>query len=126
MKSIKQKHDDDCGIACIAMLSRKTYGAVRTEMFPFRTPENTVKKWLGEFGVRTASKFQDLNGRHYSELEFDALLAVNYRKEGLDLYWHWVVWDAKKGKIRDPNRPSGGGRYRAERFLRIYGLADAR
>lgn len=130
MRTVKQKHPDGCGIACIATLTtltrkKKSYDDLRAEMFPFRTPENTIKRWLREYGIRTGAAFKDLNGRDYRSLEFNALLAVNYWDD--EQLWHWVIWDAGAKKIRDPQKSDGKKRrYSAKRYLKIYPKAVRR
>ena len=118
MRRIKQwANEDGCGIACVAMVSRRTYAEVRKRMFPngevTRTDASMLRDALERFGCTVAPRIRKMT-MHYSKLPFDAILEVARHKDGS---WHWVVWDSRRKRILDPSCPAA--RYRATRYLPV-------
>jgi ABC-type bacteriocin/lantibiotic exporter with double-glycine peptidase domain len=105
MKLLRQKRDDDCGIACVAMLAGVTYERAKSKIFGDRDIELTqapmLRDALRELGRKPARGVVPLRGRDYRTLEHPALLKVNPRKGGME--WHWVVWTGSR--ILDPKNP---------------------
>lgn len=122
MREIRQRNDNDCGVACVAMVAGVSYFEARQQMFPDGAPGLTEKAdliaALEVLGRKPTQRLQSFLGIHHSviNLPFDAILKCNYRKASGE--WHWVVWDAKYQKIRDPKRPKYK-RIRAHSYLRV-------
>jgi hypothetical protein len=107
MKRIFQIDEDGCGVACVAMLAGVSYKMALTKMFGDRhvTPTTTkqIRKELRKFGLFSARKLvRSIKWRHYTELRQDAILKVKIPKRS-GAGWHWIVWDAKRGKFLDPD-----------------------
>ena len=119
MRRIIQKDEVGCGVACVSMLTGQSYAAVRQSMFPtgecVRTRSRDLRKALRTFGYDVGKRLNPLRTRHYSNLEFDAILKVWPKKDGT---WHWVVWDARARRILDPLEPPYK-RIRAISYLRV-------
>ena len=119
MRRIVQKDDVGCGVACVSMLTGQSYAAVRRSMFPtgesIGTKTKDLRKALRTFGCDVGERLNPLRTRHYSKLQFDAILKVWPKKNGT---WHWVVWDAGAKRILDPLEPPYK-RIRAISYLRV-------
>lgn len=96
----------DCGIACVAMITGKSYEVVleafkglRMESSPssFRTRHKEVEALLGRLDHKAERKrFQG-----WDKIPGHAIVKVDARKNGA---WHWVVFDAGRGcpTVHDP------------------------
>lgn len=95
---VKQKRQDDCGIAAVAMIARTSYRKVERkyrEVFPgelgFRTKPKDVRKLLKKLeapvrlGPRVPCPRLD-----WPRIKKTALAAINSNKVGDE--WHWVVY----------------------------------
>jgi len=106
MKTVKQKHDNGCGAACVAMLAGITYDEAAALLYP-----SGRSRRLGTAPVRAA--LEKLNrkpstGRRQpfglmrpQDLKSDALVFVMMEQDGEE-YRHWMVWDATAKKLRNP------------------------
>ena len=115
MRLVKQNDDDGCGLACVAMVTGTSYGAVRRtyrEVFrKKRTDEvgttslSKLKKIMRRHDIAIDGRMKRFAGRKPDELDlgFDALLKVNPRLDGDE--WHWVLWDHRRHRVLDPKRP---------------------
>jgi ABC-type bacteriocin/lantibiotic exporter with double-glycine peptidase domain len=105
MKLVKQRGEDDCGVACVAMLAAVPYHRAKRAIFGDGEIELThaseLKDALRLLGRCTGRGLVLLRSRNFRTLTHPALLKVNPRKQGLE--WHWVVWTGKK--LLDPKRP---------------------
>ena len=105
MKRIVQKDELGCGIACVAMLTGRTYAATRDRMFPDGrvkpTRTSILRDALVDLGCEVGDGLVPLRTQRYHDFDFDAVLKVN--KEGRN--WHWVVWDARRRLVLDPLDP---------------------
>lgn len=95
---IEQKRKTDCGIACVAMLSRRLYEEI-VSLFP---ELNRSKDGLYPDDVLEAL---DELGFNYNESDSlpkkgAALVAVQWKSP--ELSGHYVVWDSKRGQFLDP------------------------
>jgi ABC-type bacteriocin/lantibiotic exporter with double-glycine peptidase domain len=119
MRTIRQRQEDDCGIACVAMLARVSYDRALDEGFDGDsglTDTIDVVRALQRLGGRPkTSRLIPKRTKDHRSFEFDALLLVNYRKNRVG---HWVVWDSLHGKIRDPLRYPYK-RYNVRSYLRV-------
>ena len=108
MRYIGQKHSHDCGVACVAMISRKSYKVAKEAIFGNEPADYTDKdeltKALKKLGREPTSKLIPFNGKDFRKLETVALIKANVQKNG---NWHWVVWDGKR--ILDPRRKGYDG-----------------
>ena len=105
MKTIKQKEENDCGVACVAMLTGKTYEEARADIYPSGRSKLTKTKDLSKALVKLGRKplsdrRQPFGSKTPRDLDTDALVFVEM-DDGNDSK-HWVVWDAKAKKLRDP------------------------
>jgi len=123
MKTVKQRGTRDCGAACIAMLASVSYergfGALYGHKEPYATKTEHIRKALRKLGFRTSRKRVSLFGRRHSEvrLPFNALIYCNYRTAADEA--HWIVWDARARKFRDPlRRPYK--RPRVHSYLKVF------
>ena len=120
LKRIVQEDSFGSGIACVAMLAGKSYGAVRKEMFPDGVVSGTntggLRKALAAHGLELARHLVPFRSTKYQDLEDDAILKANPRHGGAE--WHWVVWDAKRRRLLDPRDPPYK-RIRACSYLRV-------
>lgn len=120
MRLILQKHENDCGIACVAMLAEVPYRRALSEIFPDGeielTQAPTLRDALIRFSRRPGRAVVPLRGRDYRTLAHPALLKVNPRLQGFE--WHWVVWTGSK--VLDPkNPPYALSRLRPVGYLRV-------
>ena len=80
MKRIVQQDPHGCGIACVAMLSGKSYRAVRKEMFPNGVVSGTdtggLRKALAVYGLELAHHLVPFRSTKYEDLEDNAILKV--------------------------------------------------
>ena len=122
MRQVYQRRRNDCGVACVAMLTGKTYQQAEMAIFPDPDPGYAEKRdvvaALRLLGRRPVSEFTSAFGRapRSFRLRFDALVKCNYRA-GTGA-WHWVVWDARRQRFRDPLRQPYK-RLRVHSYLRI-------
>lgn len=105
MKTIKQIDENDCGVACVAMLADVSYAEARAAIYPSGRARLTktkdlhaALKSLGRNPLTT--RRQPFGSMTPYDLDTDALVFVEM-KDGYDSK-HWVVWDAKAKKVRDP------------------------
>lgn len=116
MERVAQKGDEDCGVACVAMLIQRyagcpaasSYDAARAVMFGARdiglTKGKDLAKALEAFGVHLKSKKQPFKppSKNKMGLDFDAIVGTEPRK---DNSWHWMIWDSVNKVLLDPDRP---------------------
>ena len=105
MRRVKQLDEDGCGLACVAMLTARTYPAVRKD-FPDKingTHLRDLRAIMRHYGVKCGERLIPLRTRKPSDLPFDALIKINPRVGGKE--WHWVIWDQRRRRILDPKVP---------------------
>lgn len=64
-----------------------------------------IRRALKRFGLRSARRLIRF-GRETPDPKYilkNAILKVNRRKNGS---WHWMVWDAKRRRLLDPQKPA--------------------
>ena len=120
MKRIAQQDPHGAGVACVAMLAGRSYGAVAKEMFPdgavSGTDADELRKALVACGLEPARHLVPFRSKKYRDLEDNAILKANSRRGGAE--WHWVVWDAERRRLLDPRDPPYK-RIRACAYLRV-------
>ena len=105
MKTVTQREENDCGVACVAMLAGVSYAKAHSLIFSSGRSRLTKTKdlhaALSKLGRRPLSARRlPFGSKGLDELVTDALVFVELAN-GKDSK-HWVVWDATAGKIRDP------------------------
>lgn len=105
MKTIKQKEENDCGVACVAMLAGASYDEARALIHPNGRSKLTKTKDLSNALIKLGRKplsdrRQPFGSKTPRDLDTDALVFVEM-DDGDDSK-HWIVWDAKAKKLRDP------------------------
>jgi len=106
---IKQREwaKGDCGVACVAMVTEKSYKTVKAEFFErnlidndgnYHTFHKDLIGLLEGFGFSAKRKMF----KSWKEVKTPAIVKINLRKGN---YWHWVVLIERNGKkiMFDPN-----------------------
>lgn len=118
MRLVKQRNENGCGVACVAMIAGVTYSQARALMFGERaggyTDTAQLREALGALGIQTAPKLVLFKSEAPQDLPFNAILKTNRRTKD----WHWVVWDCRRQKVLDPRTPPYR-RYRHSSYLEI-------
>jgi endonuclease I len=107
IKNLKTVKGSSSGIACIAMISGKTYARVKKDLEKLeiikgrstRVDFKGMKNILDHYRIKYSRIF-NLDDYPVSSLKENALLAVNFDK--YKDCWKWVVYDSKKNALRDP------------------------
>jgi len=107
LKTVKQLNGSGSGIACIAMISGRTYARVKKDLEKLelikgrscRIDFKGVKQILDFYKVKYSRVF-NIDDYPVSSLKNNALLAVNFDK--YKDCWKWVVYDSRKEALRDP------------------------
>lgn len=129
MERIKQRGEEDCGVACVAMLIQRyagcpaasSYDAARAVLFGARevglTKTKDIKRALAAFGIQAGRSRQSFTAGSKNDLglEFDAIVGTKPRK---DESWHWMVWDAQRQVLIDPMN-DGPNRRHVTHYIRI-------
>lgn len=105
MTTIEQREENDCGVACVATLTGATYDEARRIIYPNGRSKLTktadLHAALKKLGRKPLTETrQPFHGKTLRDLDTDALVFVEMAN-GNDSK-HWVVWDAKAKKVRDP------------------------
>ena len=115
VKYIKQRDEDDCGIACLAMLSlgKHTYHDARKalqftkEAECFLTNNKAMKEGLDRLGIQHALRFSGIRSKSWTSIiDRGSVLLVGCGKRK-DKDWHWVVYDGRVRRVFDPNPKLG-------------------
>ncbi len=106
MKTIKQKHPNGCGVACVAMLADIDYDEAAAILYPSgrsrRLRTNDLRVALKKLKRKPAPGKRQLFGSTLPEdLTSDALVFVMMEEDGEE-HRHWIVWDATAKKRRNP------------------------
>lgn len=110
MKTKRQKGKYDCGVACVAMLAGVRYRKARKAIFPGgkkpgKTRTGQLRDALKKLGLKPSEKKrQPFKSKIPPELTTNALIFAT-RLSGGKKHRHWMVWDLKEQKLRDPYRP---------------------
>jgi hypothetical protein len=103
MKLIKQKRNDDCGVACLAMVAGISYTKAMWLLHPWRLPFTNAQTKNKHFQVAFAKLklnfFCSTDGSiDIKSLRNKALLIIG----NSDNTYHGVVWDPERGVVLDP------------------------
>lgn len=105
MKFIQQKHRTGCGIACVAMISNRSYQEVYDYFFPegkrqnHYTTRDQIKAALNHFGCGHSGRFQ-VGPKSWEQMQYDSIVVVDKEEN----YWHWVVYHSEEQLVYDPER----------------------
>ena len=120
IKHVTQEDDTGCGIACLAMLTRKTYNEIKTIIIEkkFKKSEKNLRTNYSEI-IRIGLEFNlNLNKRKkfnkWSEIPSTSIVSTDFSLAKRN--WHWVVFVKevnKKPYLLDPfDSKSKGGKKR--------------
>lgn len=104
MRTIKQRGGTDCGVGCVAMLAGVSYEEAFEAVYPDGkrriTSTNKLRAALIKLGrPPVEGRMVSKKTTKLKSLPHDALLKV---QPTTSVGKHWVVWDAKHQKKRDP------------------------
>ena len=115
MKRVIQDDEAGCGIACVAMVTGKTYLQAKrffleriflpTDKKP-HTRHYQLRRAHENFGIKTEKR----PFRYWRSIETDAIVPINRRRDG---GWHLVVFvqEGNRPYILDPAPGKGRRRY---------------
>lgn len=115
MKLIKQKHENGCGIACVAMIGNLSYNKAIKIVYPNGRPKkitgtNIIELQCSLFELNLITKIYSPRVEFkIQDLKNDAILCYQDRPGA----YHAIVWNAELKKIFDPT-----GRARQIRTIR--------
>jgi len=130
IRRIQQKSTEkaDCGIACVAMVTGKSYSDVFSELShkdkdgEYYTRHQDLIKVIKKLGKGAVLKVEQKRFNEYKSISGLAIVAVNKRKERKGRYWHWIVFngEGRVPYILDP-KPGKYGKITDFRGLRAFG-----
>lgn len=111
IEPVIQEEATGCGIACVAMLTQKTYKEIKeiantngifAEDEKLWSETNYVRILLHKLNIKTESN--EIKFSSWDELPGLALLSIKYRIENDRPLWHWVVFKRDNGQdmVLDP------------------------
>ena len=111
MKVVLQKEPTGCGLACVAMLTGRSYLEIRVFANSIgvfaadsRLYSDTryVRRLLAAYHVRVSEEETPFTS--WEQLPDKALLAIKYHFENDRPFWHWVVFvrEGEKPVVLDP------------------------
>ena len=139
MNPVIQEETTGCGIACVAMLSHRSYAEARTIAAQQGIFAADPELWSGTAHVRQLLSHLNIKVakvetpfKDWNRLPDCALLAIKWHKEKGIPFWHWTVFvrDGKGSYVLDPkkglktNRRTDFGRIRPKWFLEVTLNAD--
>ena len=108
IKYVPQRRDDDCGIACTAMLAGVSYAEARASIVDRRaltllTDSFEMRRGLATHGIRLGSEVRCADWGRLLPIGRPLLLAVNY-VECRNSDWHWMAFDPSRPEtpVHDP------------------------
>lgn len=102
MKAVIQKDQTGCGLACVAMITSRTYDEIKTKansLGIFTGDERLwsethyVRRLLKAYSVKISKK--EVPFSSWEELPDLALLAIKHRIVNGKPLWHWTVFNRK-------------------------------
>jgi len=135
MKPIIQKDKTGCALACIAMLTGKSYSIVKRDAKEFGISHQDTKLWSDiTYVLKLCSKYNvhisstKTPFQSWESLPDRALLAIKWHEINEIPFWHWVVFIREKADIfvLDPstyiknNRRTDFGRIKPKWFLEVH------
>jgi len=125
IRRVQQGDEEGCGIACVAMVTRKTYLQAKKfflervflpiERKPY-TRHYQLRRALRKYRIATEKRVF----RNWRSIESLSIVPINRRLDG---GWHWVVYVPNGGRpyILDPAPGKGRRRYDF-RGMKAWGL----
>lgn len=115
IRRVQQRDEDGCGIACVAMVTGKTYPQAK-KFFQEQVFLPTDRKLLTRhYQLRRALRKLRMNTekrafRNWRSIENLSIVPINRRQDG---GWHWVVYipNGSRPYILDPAPGKGKRRY---------------
>jgi hypothetical protein len=106
---VRQRGEDDCGVACTAMLADISYAQAKTTLMnhvgssSLLTKTKHLRAALDESNIRLGSEVRSSDWNQLLGLGRVLLLSTNYLEER-DSNWHWCVFDPARHKtpVLDP------------------------
>ena len=104
MITVHQKNSSGCGIACIAMMLGKSYSQTKSKLMHvdncitrnrFRINEEELENALNHFKIKLHNPTKTRSWQRVTQTSIVQINKIGDR-------WHWVVFDSKQGKVRDP------------------------
>jgi ABC-type bacteriocin/lantibiotic exporter with double-glycine peptidase domain len=112
MKTIIQKEPSGCGFACVAMLAGTSYDEMQKKANSLGIFSEDKKLWSETGYVRLLLKEFKINASTtespfviWDKLPELALLAIKYRIENGQPFWHWTVFE-RKGNVQVVHDPA--------------------
>lgn len=106
MRRVEQKEKFGCGVACVAMLAGLSYSQARQhapEITKDGLDTDEIRLLARKVGVSLDRRLQSFFGRKpHDVLNQDAMLMVNNLRLRHGIVGHWVVWDARRRTVLDP------------------------
>lgn len=134
LNPVIQQEPTGCGIACVAMLSNRSYTQTRKIATGLGIFAADLKLWSDTGHVRRLLSHLDMKVakvetpfKGWNRLPDCALLAVKWHKEKGIPFWHWTVFvrDGERSYVLDPkkglknNRRTDFGRIKPKWFLEV-------
>lgn len=109
IRLIKQEDDTGCGIACVAMITSKSYNAVKSKLVYLegwsasRNNYYTTAKQLNKLLNALSIKSKIVYSSSWTDIEGTAIVGVNRDSKG---YFHWIITikDSSRFLIIDPEQ----------------------
>ncbi len=95
---VEQKRRTDCGIACVAMITRRLYNEI-ISIFP---ELNRAKGGLYPDDVLESLEELDFNYNESKNLPNKGVALVAVQWKSPELSGHYVVWDSRRKQFLDP------------------------
>ena len=125
IRRVQQRDDNGCGIACVAMVTGKTYRQAKkffldhvflpTEKKP-HTRHYQLRRALRDLRIRTEKR----TFRNWRSIESLSIVAINRRQDG---GWHWVIFVPNGARPYILNPMTGKNRRRYDfRGMKARGL----
>ena len=126
MDRVEQPVTTACGLACVAMLAEKTYGAVKTKAMRldlydgfgnrrnFRTRPRHLRRLASAYRLCLGRKVKFDRAMRHNPMTLEdfarymkdkepgshAIVATHKKEDE----WHWVVWDGEQCCVLDPKK----------------------
>lgn len=129
MRLIRQRRDNDCGVAAVAMVCGVSYAAalaaftpdIQRRMTKLSTGTTTKEcaAAIRALGWQCDSRARPMKKRELRTLPGRAMLIVRFTTK-MRHEWHWMAFDANNGdyKVLDPATRLQD--YRVDSFIRVW------
>jgi len=134
MKRILQEDGTGCGIACIAMITGRSYQQIKDELIkmpgysakgPFYTDASELRALAKSQGVSLIKRKRKF--KEWKLVPNGSILAIRFKEKNSEQEWHWVVFNRINGRefVIDPKKSiktdqrTDFGRIKAKWYLPI-------